>query len=311
MIKFISYSRRLMAASVAVVSLLGISPAHGEVNKHFTDIPEKLTHATAQMRENLKNNPDAHVDSIEARILTDMSIDGPVGKLSDLKGASKKKLSAEQVFEKCHRSSLVFGKMEHVPYIKADSAYSNASAVVLTPDGVCATNFHVVADLVLRGAMNHKVDTDRGRFVMDYDGNCYPVTDVLTIDPLNDFAIIKVDTKGTKLTAPTIGDDLPQGATVYCLSHPSGAYYHFTKGIVSNNTRKTDPRKGSTKYITEITADYGVGASGGPIFDECGNLVAIVSSTFSLYGNPQQYRNFQMSYKQTVPVFLIKERFTK
>ena len=59
----------------------------------------------------------------------------------------------------------------------------------------------------------------------------------------------------------------------------------------------------------EITADYGVGASGGPIFDSCGNLAALVSSTFSLYAQPQQYRNFQMSYKQTVPVFLIRDLF--
>lgn len=60
----------------------------------------------------------------------------------------------------------------------------------------------------------------------------------------------------------------------------------------------------------EITSDYGVGASGGPIYDEYGNIVALVSSTFSLYANPQQFRNFQMAYKQTVPAFLIRERFS-
>jgi hypothetical protein len=37
--------------------------------------------------------------------------------------------------------------------------------------------------------------------------------------------------------------------------------------------------------------------------------VALVSSTFSLYANPQQNQNFQMTYKYTVPVFLLKECF--
>ena len=79
---------------------------------------------------------------------------------------------------------------------------------------------------------------------------------------------------------------------------------------MSNATGTLDNRTGNTKYILESTADYGVGASGGPIFDSCGNLAALVSSTVSLYANPQQFRNFQMAYKQTVPVFLIKDLFT-
>ena len=60
----------------------------------------------------------------------------------------------------------------------------------------------------------------------------------------------------------------------------------------------------------EITADYGGGASGGPILDEYGNLVGLVSSTVSIYSDQQNMRNFQMAYKQTVPIFLVTERFT-
>ena len=59
----------------------------------------------------------------------------------------------------------------------------------------------------------------------------------------------------------------------------------------------------------QISADYGVGSSGGPIIDSHGNLVGIVSSTYSLYANPQTYQNFQMAIKKTVPVKLIKECF--
>ena len=38
------------------------------------------------------------------------------------------------------------------------------------------------------------------RFLMDYEGNVYPVTAILAADPLNDWAIIKVDPCGHPLT---------------------------------------------------------------------------------------------------------------
>ena len=38
-------------------------------------------------------------------------------------------------------------------------------------------------------------------------------------------------------------------------------------------------------------------------------LTNVATSWLSLYAQPEQYRNFQMAYKKTVPVFLIKECF--
>ncbi|MDE6394941.1 MAG: serine protease, partial [Duncaniella sp.] len=221
----------------------------------------------------------------------------------------KTRLTPQQVYESGVRSTLTFGKMEHVNYLDTDSAYTTASAVVLTPDGLCVTNYHVVNDLVLRGAFDYRAPYDRLRFVMDCEGNAFPVTDVLGVDMLNDLAIIRIDPRGHKLTPAPIADDAPIGASVYCLANPSGKYFHFTEGIVANRTATLDRLKGHTKYILEITSDYGVGASGGPIFDEYGNLASLVSSTFSLYAEPEQMRNFQMAYKLTVPGFLIKDKF--
>lgn len=275
---------------------------------NYRDYPRMVEGVTAQLREYMAAHPERTVDSLKNNVLVTLT-DGPIGSRKLLKPASGKRLSAEQLYDKARRSSLVFGKMEHAPHLGVDSAYSNASAVALTPGGICATNYHVVADLVLQGGLNLHPENDRMRFVMDCDGYAYPVTAVLAVDPLNDWAIIKVDPRDKPLTAAPVGGDMHPGARVYCLANPSGAYFHFTDGIVSNLTSSLDKRTSRTKYITEITADYGVGASGGPIFDECGNLVALVSSTFSLYAQPQQFRNFQMSYKQTVPVFLITDRF--
>lgn len=290
--------------------LAGVPQSKAEQkNPNFIDYPSMEEAATAKLRTYIKSHPGTTLDSLKLTVIDGLS-DGSVGAASLLTPPRKEKLTPEQLYEAARKSSLIFGKMEHNPTFNADSAYKTASAVALTADGICATNYHVVADILLNGALDRTNQNDMMRFVMDCEGNVYPLTGILAVDPINDWAIIRVDPCGRKLTPAPIGGDVVPGAPVYCLASPTGAYFHFTDGMVANRTRKTDKRTGFTKYILEITADYGVGASGGPIFDECGNLVALVSSTLSVYAQPKQFRNFQMSYKQTVPVFLLKNRFT-
>lgn len=286
----------------------GVKSAKAEHPLEYYDHAALVEAATAKLHAYLKTNPGNTADALRSNVLNTLT-DGPVGKASELTPARKKKLTPAQIYDAARHSSLIFGRMEHSEFIKGDSAYKTASAVAITPDGICATNYHVVADIVLNGSLGNNNKDDMMRFLMDFDGNVYPVTGILAADPLNDWALIKIDPCGRKLTPAPIGNDIPIGTSVYCLASPSEAHFHFTDGMVANRTRKTNKRTGHTTYTLEITSDYGVGASGGPIFDDCGNLVALVSSTFSLYAQPEQFRNFQMSYKKTVPVFLIKERF--
>lgn len=296
--------------SAALLLLTGAMPVKGETkNPRFFDYPAMEEAATGKLRAYMKANPGMTLDSLRRNVIDGLSA-GPVGKASRLTPVRKKKLTPEQLYDVARKSSLIFGRMENNPAFGGDSAYKTASAVALTPDGICATNYHVVADIVLGGSLGRTNANDKLRFVMDCEGNVYPLTGILAVDPLNDWAIIRVDPCGKQLTPAPIGGDMAPGSKVYCLASPSNAYFHFTDGMVSNCTRSTNKRTGFTKYILEITADYGVGASGGPIFDECGNLVALVSSTVSLYAQPQQFRNFQMAYKQTVPIFLLKNCFT-
>lgn len=258
-----------------------------------------------------KLHPGFHIDSVRATAVVDFQLDGTVASASELRKPSKKTLSPREIFENCRKSSLIVGKIDHNPQLNQDRAYPFASAVALTADGICATNYHVVADLVLAAGLDHKQGMETLRFLMDYDGRIYPIEKVLFVDPLNDMALVKVSTVAGPLTPAAIGDDPAEGETVFCLSHPSGRFWNFTDGIVSNRMKKFDSRTGKTRYMLNISADYGVGASGGPIFDSKGNLVAIVSSTFSLYAQPQEFKNFQMAYKITVPAFLIKDCFEK
>lgn len=297
-----------LAAMTIMLMAAGVVSVSAQRNPHYQDHASKVEKTTALAREYLKSHPGNTADSLRANVLGALT-DGKIVTKSPLPSPRKKKLTPAQLYELASKSSLIVCKMEHNDAFQMDSAYKIASAVALTSDGICATNFHVVSDFVLCGSLGKQDKNDMLRFVMDYDGNIYPITAVLAIDPLNDWSIIKVDTQGRKLTPAPMGGDLPVGSPVYCLSSTTGSHFYLTDGLVANCLQSTDKRTGFTKYILEITADYGVGASGGPIFDEYGNLVALVSSTVSVYAQPEQYRNFQMTYKETVPVFLIKERF--
>ncbi len=51
----------------------------------------------------------------------------------------------------------------------------------------------------------------------------------------------------------------------------------------------------------EITADYGVGSSGGPVLDLSGNVVGMVSNTLAVYADSKDKRSLQMNFHHCVP----------
>jgi S1-C subfamily serine protease len=299
----------LKSILLAGMLLLGFGIGRAQSDRAFYRDYEGMVGAmTGKVRQYMAAHPEVRIDSIRKHVYQ-VKLEGTITHAEPLQKERTKHLSADKIYELGCKSSLIFGKMEHMDAIGKDTAYITASAVALTKDGICATNYHVVADVVLSGALDYAPKGDEMRFVMDHDGRVYPMTEILYVDPINDFALFRVDASEHALTPASIGGNRAPGKTVYCLSHPSSARYYLTEGIVANCVREENSQNGRSRYILEITADYGVGASGGPIYDDCGNLVALVSSTFSLYANPQQNQNFQMTYKYTVPVFLLKECF--
>jgi S1-C subfamily serine protease len=63
---------------------------------------------------------------------------------------------------------------------------------------------------------------------------------------------------------------------IYVIGHPQGLRYSLSTGIIS----REDGR------IIQISAPISPGNSGGPVYDDRGRLVAIVSSTMDKSVNP-------------------------
>lgn len=161
-----------------------------------------------------------------------------------------------------------------------------ASGFVVHPDGIIATNYHVVES-----------ESDRTMGVMTHDGKMYAVQEVLAANEVNDTALIRIEAR--KLSALPIRADAPVGTAVSVISHPDEKLYMMTRGIISRYT--TRHRRGQTWM--NITADYAKGSSGGPVVDDTGAVVGMVASTHSIYYNKEegQDANLQMVVKSCVP----------
>jgi serine protease Do len=173
---------------------------------------------------------------------------------------------------------------------------TTATAFVVRPDGVLLTNFHVV----------EKDEQGKALGVMLHDGRVLPVRRVLASSKEDDLAVIKVD--ADKLQPLTLARSCRVGEPVSLISHPVEHFYTLTEGIVSSKLLH-GPRDHERPRLT-ITADFGKGSSGAPVFNRAGAVVGIVHSTTAVFydrgENPPQP---QMVWKYCIPSTAVFELF--
>lgn len=123
---------------------------------------------------------------------------------------------------------------------------------------------------------------------------------------MNDIAILKVDDVNTGI-ALNISDEMKLGEKVFTLGYPhpdlQGSDVKFTTGTISSLTGIDN----SPRYF-QISAPLQSGNSGGPLFDEKGNLVGMVAAkldslvTLELTGDLPQNVNYAIKADYLEPV---------
>ncbi len=180
---------------------------------------------------------------------------------------------------------------------------STATAWCLSEDGLMVTNAHVFRNAkgAAMGAINR-------------EGMVFQVSELLAFDEAADVAVFRVKGKGLKPLK--IGDAAGVGDALTVISNPAGNLFVRTEGAVSRySMRPGGPKQPKVPWM-EVTADYAIGSSGGPVFNAAGEVVGMVSSTRSIHtggGNPKgsQKGDLQMVIKSCVPVDAIRALFTK
>jgi S1-C subfamily serine protease len=143
---------------------------------------------------------------------------------------------------------------------------SSGTAFAVNPDGVLLTNAHVAASCT-------EISVRR------FDGSIYPAS-LLAADASNDLALIKIPQPTPEHAQLRAGAEIRQGDNVVAVGFPlpgelsGGSSTTLTTGTVSALAGvRNDSRK------LQISAPIQPGNSGGPLFDQSGNVVGIVTSS--------------------------------
>ncbi len=149
---------------------------------------------------------------------------------------------------------------------------------VLSADGRIATNLHVI-----QGATEIRVRMLTGETLL--------ATKVMAIDPKRDLAVILVPVS-TELSTLPLGDSsiVEAGDPVIAIGNPLGVLdYTVSDGLISSvrpvNRELT---------ILQISAPISQGSSGGPLFNERGEVIGIATAIFTEgqnlnFGVPSNY----------------------
>lgn len=141
---------------------------------------------------------------------------------------------------------------------------TSGSGVALTTDGLILTAYHVV-----KGAKKITIQTNSEKFSAK----------VVQIDSANDIALLKCE--GSFKACPiTSSKDIHLGQSVFTIGYPNinlqGYSPKVTKGEISSmNGIQDDPRE------WQVSVPIQHGNSGGPLFDDKGNVIGIVVAKLS------------------------------
>jgi serine protease Do len=146
---------------------------------------------------------------------------------------------------------------------------AKGSGFIIDPSGIIVTNNHVV-----KGARTVTVTLS--------DGDTYPAK-VLGTDPKTDIAVLKI-TVNHKLPYVELGQSssVEPGEWVVAMGNPFGLEHTVTAGIVSALGR--DIGDGPYDKFIQIDAPINEGNSGGPLFNQQGQVIGINTAILSPSG---------------------------
>jgi len=128
---------------------------------------------------------------------------------------------------------------------------------VVSRDGLIATNVHVIGNA-------------RQATVVLADGREFKQIEVINYDDTHDLLLLRVPAKN--LVPLTLGDSakVKVGERVVAIGHPLGLGNTVSDGLVSA-VRKINPQL----TVLQVSAPISQGSSGGPLFNEAGEVIGI------------------------------------
>ena len=136
----------------------------------------------------------------------------------------------------------------------------SGSGVILTPDGLVLTNYHVI-----RGAVDIQVRL--------HDNRVFPA-EIVGEDPDSDLAVVRIDASGLQAATFADPEDVHVGQWAIAVGAPFGLRYSITVGHVSARARRDIGELASQEWL-QTDASINPGNSGGPLVDIEGRVIGI------------------------------------
>ena len=152
-----------------------------------------------------------------------------------------------------------YQKEDAVVYIQTNKM--QGSGVVLSANGLIATNFHLIENASAMQFIFHNGSIYQGK------------TTIVGLDPQQDIALLKIEKKG--LTPALISQQYDIGDPVTAIGSPNSVHNTATQGNIA----------GFDQDMISATAVIAKGSSGGGLFDASGRLIGMTSS----FGNGQYF----------------------
>ncbi|WP_437309044.1 S1C family serine protease [Sorangium sp. So ce388] len=167
---------------------------------------------------------------------------------------------------------------------------SLGAGFLVREDGWIATNFHVIAGM-------------SDLQVVLWDQSEHPVLEVLAFDEDRDLAIVRIHAP-RRLPLLPLGDSgaVRPGDPVVAIGHPLGLADTVSNGLVSA-VRVVDP----ALTLLQISAPIAPGSSGGPLFNERGEVIGVAAAVATQgqnlnFGVPAAYLKKLLVHPDPVPL---------
>jgi serine protease Do len=165
--------------------------------------------------------------------------------------------------------------VELVDYVKSGTVLI-ANQIDATSGGT-GTGFILEDNMIITN--NHVIEGKGTIKVYSAQNSKYYVATVVYTDPLSDIAVLRLrdwemfesEVNPTNLT---LGDSnaMREGSKVVVIGHPWGLTWTVSEGILAAKHRRIGP---NPKFVDQIDAKLFQGNSGGPVFNERGEVICV------------------------------------
>jgi tetratricopeptide (TPR) repeat protein len=145
---------------------------------------------------------------------------------------------------------------------KEDDHIATGTGFIIGSDGIIATNYHLISEL-LEGK-------DTALLVKMENGAFFITKDLISFNKDNDIALLKVEGKGLPKVKLTSTNKSKQGESIVVIGSPNGLETTVSEGIISGIRKKDE---------LQITAPISPGSSGSPVFNSKGEVIGVVTSS--------------------------------